>query len=387
MAIEVSVVLPCLNESETVGICVRKARDTLQKLGIEGEIVVADNGSTDESVRIAESFGARVVIESRKGYGNAYRAGIEIARGHYIVIADSDDSYDLCDLARFIEPLRQGHEFVIGTRMHGQIEKGAMPWHHRYLGNPLLTGLLKWMFHSRVSDAHCGMRSFTRQAYDRMQLQTTGMEYASEMVIKAAELGLRTCEIPITLHRDGRSRPPHLRSFRDGWRHLRFMLLHSPTHLFLIPGLFLFILGFLALFLALAAPAQRFGLMLSQNGMVFGSLSTLLGYQVIVLGIFARIYAVTHEYRPLTGGLQRAFKLFNLERGLLVGALFFIAGFFISLIFFPRWNSTDLGLSNDIRPALFAATLILIGAQTIFSSFFLSILGIERRPPVSPVSR
>ncbi len=381
MEMQVSVVMPCLNEKETIGICVRKAFEALRKMNISGEVVVADNGSTDGSQKIAESLGARVVVESRKGYGSAYRAGIAASRGRFIVIADSDDSYDLLDLPRFVEPLQQGIEFVMGNRFLGNIEKGAMPWHHRYIGNPLLSGLLNLMFHSPVSDAHCGMRSFTREAYERMHLQTTGMEFASEMVIKSAQLGLKTCEIPITLHRDGRKRPPHLRSFRDGWRHLRFMLLHSPTWLFFIPGAFLSIFGVLVLFGGFFGPVRVLGLHQSLNILIFSSLSTLMGYQVILLGIFARIYAVTHEFRPLTSGLHRAFGLFNLERGLLAGIVFLLIGAAISLSIAFRWIRIEPGSMFEIRLVLVASTMILLGLQTIFSSFYLSMLGIDRRLP------
>lgn len=381
MAVSVSVVMPCLNESETLATCIKKAQSTLEKLGIEGEVVVADNGSTDNSVEIARSLGARVVIENKKGYGNAYRAGIAAARGKYIVIGDSDDSYDFTEIGRFIEPLQDGAEFVIGTRLKGKIEKGAMPWLHRYIGNPILTGILNWMFHSGISDAHCGMRSFTRDAYKRMNLQTTGMEFASEMVIKAAQLGLRTVEIPITLHPDGRSGSPHLRSFRDGWRHLRFMLLNSPTHLYLWPGTILFTLGIIALLALLPGPVHIAGRIVDLHVMVLGSMLAILGFQIINIGVYARIYAVTHHFRPQDETLKRAFKLFNLERGILVGSLVFAIGFFTDLYILIKWIASGFGPLNEVRLALLASTFIIIGVQTIFSSFFLSMIGIQIRPP------
>ena len=381
MAVSVSVVMPCLNESETLATCIKKAQSTLEKLGIEGEVVVADNGSTDNSVEIARSLGARVVIENKKGYGNAYRAGIAAARGKYIVIGDSDDSYDFTEIGRFIEPLQDGAEFVIGTRLKGKIEKGAMPWLHRYIGNPILTGILNWMFHSGISDAHCGMRSFTKDAYKRMNLQTTGMEFASEMVIKAAQLGLRTVEIPITLHPDGRSGSPHLRSFRDGWRHLRFMLLNSPTHLYLWPGTILFTLGIIALLALLPGPVHIAGRIVDLHVMVLGSMLAILGFQIINIGVYARIYAVTHHFRPQDETLKRAFKLFNLERGILVGSLVFAIGFFTDLYILIKWIASGFGPLNEVRLALLASTFIIIGVQTIFSSFFLSMIGIQIRPP------
>ncbi len=234
---EVSVILPCLDEAETVGTCVGKAVGELRRLGLHGEVIVVDNGSTDGSPEIAERCGARVVHESRRGYGSALMRGAEEARAPFIVMADADDSYDLTDLERFVVGLQGGADLVMGTRLRGTIEPGAMPWLHRWIGNPVLSGILNLLFRPGISDAHCGMRAFTKDAYRRMHLQTTGMEFASEMVIKAALGNMRISEIPITLHPDGRSRRPHLRSFRDGWRHLRFMLLFSPTYLFLVPGL------------------------------------------------------------------------------------------------------------------------------------------------------
>ncbi|RPI02743.1 MAG: glycosyltransferase family 2 protein [Calditrichaeota bacterium] len=375
----VSVVMPCLNERETLGICIKKAQETLVRLRIEGEVVVADNGSVDGSIEIANAAGAKVVEETRKGYGNAYRAGIAAAQGEYIIIADSDDSYDFTDLGRFIEKLQNGYDLVMGTRFKGVIEKGAMPWLHRYVGNPLLTGILNLFFHSGISDAHCGMRGFTKEAYKKMQLQTIGMEFASEMVIKAALIGLKITEIPITLYPDGRSGAPHLRSLRDGWRHLRFMLLHSPTHLYLWPGFFLFIVGMISMILLLPGPVQILGHSVDLHIMVLGSLSAILGYQTILLGLYARIYAVTHNFLPQGTFLKRMFHIFNLERGLAVGAIILVVGLTLGILIFSRWVQSEYGPFDQVRLALFASTLIIIGSQTIFASFFLSMLGIERR--------
>lgn len=379
MAVEVSVVMPCLNESETLGTCITKAKSTLEKLGVEGEIVVADNGSTDNSVEIAESLGARVVHQPLRGYGNAYRAGIEAARGKFVIIGDSDDSYDFTDLERFITPLRNGAEFVMGSRLKGKIEKGAMPWLHRYIGNPILTWILNVMYRSGISDAHCGMRSFKKEAYEKMDLQTAGMEFASEMVIRAAQLKLNTVEIPITLHKDGRSGSPHLRSFRDGWRHLRFMLLHSPTHLYLWPGMLMLIVGLVIMISLMPGPLRIGGRMIDIHVMVLGSLLTVLGFQVISVGVFARIYAVTHNFVPIDDKIKKAFGLFNLERGIVVGALVFLVGFAIDCYILMKWIMNDFGALSEVRPAIVASTLIIIGTQIIFSSFFLSMLGIERK--------
>ncbi len=379
----VSVVMPCLNEEATLATCIRKAQGALDTMGIQGEIIIADNGSSDRSVAIARELGARVVHEPRKGYGHAYHAGIQAALGEYIVIGDSDDSYDFSDIGRFIEPLQQGYELVMGTRLKGRIEKGAMPWLHRYIGNPLLTGLLNGMYHSGISDAHCGMRSFTKAAYTRMGLRTGGMEFASEMVIRASQLQLRMKEIPIVLYRDGRNRPPHLRSFRDGWRHLRFMLMFSPTHLYIWPGLVLFVLGLLSLFALLPGPIRIFGRLVDVHVMVLGSLSAILGFQIVSLGIYAKIFAVTHNFIPQGETLTKAFKLFNLERGLMAGFIIFMLGFGTDLYILSKWVLDGFGPLNEVRLALLASTFIIIGAQTIFSAFFLSLLGIEVRPPIS----
>ncbi len=376
----VSIVLPCLNEEETVGLCVRKARQTLSHLGLHGEVIVADNGSTDRSIDIAIQEGARVITESRKGYGSAYRAGIKAAEGKLIVMADSDDSYDLTDLKRFIDPLLNGTDFVLGDRLRGQIKKGAMPWLHRYIGNPILTRLLNIFFRAKIGDAHCGMRSFTKDAYHSMNLHTTGMEFASEMIIKALQRDLRIKQIPVTLNPDGRSRPPHLRSFRDGWRHLRFMLLYSPTYLYFWPGFFLFLFGMTAMFALLPGPIQLLGRMVDLHVMVLGSLMAVLGFQIINIGIFAKIYAMTHQYANQNKSWSRAFNFFNLERGLVLGTIIFAVGFMTDLYILAEWITTDFGPLNRVRLALVASTLMIIGAQILFSSFFLSMLGIERRP-------
>jgi len=373
----VSVVMPCLNEHETLGVCIKKAQDTIKNLHIQGEVVVADNGSTDGSQEIARSMGARLIEEEKKGYGNAYRAGIAAAQGDFIVIGDSDDSYDFTDIGRFVEKLEQGYDLVMGARFKGSIEKGAMPWLHRYIGNPILTRILNSFFNAGISDAHCGMRAFSKKAYKKMALQTTGMEFASEMVIKASLLNLKITEIPITLYADGRSGAPHLRSFRDGWRHLRFMLLHSPSHLYMWPGSVLLFFGLSISLFLLVSPLKIGGRLLDMHIMVLGSLMTILGYQIISLGMYARIYAVTHDFIPQGQFLNKMFKIFNLERGLAVGALIVLLGLVLGLLTFYQWIHNG-GAFGAVRFALFASTLVIVGAQTIFSSFFLSMLGIER---------
>ena len=377
--LEVSVILPCLNEAETMEVCVTKAVSTLARLGLRGEVIVVDNGSTDGSQAIAARCGARVVQEPRRGYGSALMRGAEEARAPFIIMADADDSYDLTDLERFVTGLRAGNDVVMGTRIRGTIEPGAMPWHHRWIGNPILTGLLNLLFRAGVSDAHCGMRAFTKQAYRRMHLQTTGMEFASEMIIKAALADLRISEIPITLHRDGRSRPPHLRSFRDGWRHLRFMLLFSPTHLFVLPGLLCMAVGLIPLVALGGGPRHLFGLNFDVHYMVLGSLLTVLGFQILTTGLFAKAYSHAARLYAPDRTLRVLLRYFNLERGLVVGGVLFLAGFLIDAAILVRWLASGRETLDAVRPALQASTLMIIGAQTAFSSFFLSMLAVPRR--------
>ncbi len=376
---EVAVILPCLNEAETVGTCVSKAMATLRSLGVRGEVIVIDNGSTDGSPEIAERGGARVVHETRRGYGSALMRGAEEARAPFIIMADADDSYDLTDLARFIEPLRAGADVVMGSRRRGTIEPGAMPWLHRWIGNPLLSGFLNLLFRSGISDAHCGMRAFTKGAFRRMQLQTTGMEFASEMVIKAALGKMRMTEIPITLHPDGRSRPPHLRSFRDGWRHLRFMLLFSPTYLFLIPGGLSMLIGLVPLIVLGFGPRFIGSLRFDVHYMVLGSLLTILGFQIVTTGLFAKLYSHAARLYAPDRTLRVLMRVFNLERGLLVGAALFLSGLAIDASILMHWLESGMGSLDAVRPAVQASTLMIVGAQTIFSSFFLSIMAMPRR--------
>ena len=374
VGIEVSIVMPCLNEEETLNTCIQKAQSTLEELGIQGEVVVADNGSTDASVAIAERHGARVVHQPLRGYGAAYLAGLAAAEGQYIVIGDSDDTYDFTDLERFITPLRDGCDFVIGNRLKGEILPGAMPKLHRYLGNPVLTGILNVLFRSGVSDAHCGMRSFTREAYQQMELQTTGMEFASEMVIKAIKTDLKIKEIPITYYpRKGESK---LNSFRDGWRHLRFMLLLSPTYLFLIPGILLFLLGLIGTVALLPGPLQIGNRAYDIHVMVLACLLCLLGYQVLLLGHSARTLSVTRGFSSSDPLIQFVYRHFTLEKGLLLGCVIFAVGFVIDGWIAYGWVKSGFGELQKVRPALFALLLMILGTQTIFSAFFVSMLGI-----------
>lgn len=378
-SLEVSVILPCLNEAETVGTCVTKAVQTLQRLGVRGEVLVIDNGSTDGSPEIAERCGARIIHETHRGYGSALMRGAESARAPFIIMADADDSYDLTDLERFIVALRSGYDLVMGTRLKGTILPGAMPWLHRWVGNPLLSGLLNVLFQPGLSDAHCGMRAFTKDAYRRMRLQTTGMEFASEMVIKAALGDLRTTEIPIVLHPDGRSRPPHLRSFRDGWRHLRFMLLFSPTYLFLLPGTVCLLIGLFTQVALVGGPRTALGVRFDIHYMVVGSLLALLGFQIIATGLFAKAYSHAARLYSRDRTLTILGRVFNLERGLIAGVVVFMLGFVIDAAILVEWLQGGRGPLNAVRPALLGSTLMGLGAQIVFSSFFLSMLALDRR--------
>lgn len=381
---EISIVMPCLNEIETIAVCVDKARQALHKNGYHGEVIVADNGSTDDSVEAAQRAGARVVHQPLAGYGNACLKGFEEARGRYILMADSDNTYDFADLPRFMAPLRAGWELVMGNRFQGHILPGAMPWHHRYIGNPVLSGLLNLFFHSGIGDAHCGMRAFTAEAWQRMRLQTTGMEFASEMVINAAKARLKITEVPITYYpRVGASK---LNSFRDGWRHLRFMLMYSPTHLYMWPGLLMMVLGLGMEFVLAFGPLQLGRLRFGFHWMFVGALLAILGFQVVNLGFFARVFSLSSHIDESRDSVVRFFtQHFRMETGLLVGLIVFVAGLvpFFSLL--GDWLSMgELAPSatqsfQTIRLSILALTLVILGAQTIFASFFISMMVIKRR--------
>jgi glycosyltransferase involved in cell wall biosynthesis len=378
-AADVSVVIPCLNEANSLGVCIEKALKAFQDAGLSGEVVVADNGSTDGSVEIAEKSGARVIPVAQRGYGSALKAGIRAARGAFIVMGDADDSYDFSEVPRFVEEWRKGSEVVMGNRFAGEIKPGAMPWHHKYIGNPGLTTLLNVLFRSGIGDSHCGMRGFTRDVFERMDLRSSGMEFASEFVIKAAQIGARTSEIPITLWKDKRGRPPHLRSFRDGWRHLRFMLLYAPNWLFLLPGGLLMAMGLALVLWLLPGPRTIFhNVVLDVHTMIFGVIFTLLGAQILSIGAFAKVFSYAERFDRNTVSLKRVLKRVSLEKGLLLGGLLFAAGFAGCAYIAWQWAASGFGPLAQVRGVLFWSMWLFLGVQITFSSFFLSMLGISR---------
>ncbi|MEC7881402.1 MAG: glycosyltransferase family 2 protein [Verrucomicrobiota bacterium] len=381
-SIEISVVMPCLNEAETLKLCISKALSCLRENKVTGEVVVADNGSIDSSKQIAESAGARVVLAKSKGYGNALIEGISAARGKYIIMGDADDSYDFSSLMVFIDKLRDGSDLVMGNRFRGGIAPGAMPPLHRYFGNPVLSGLGRLFFRCSIGDFHCGLRGLSREAFYRMKLQTTGMEFASEMVVKATMLGMKISEVPTTLSKDGRSRPPHLRSWRDGWRHLRFMLLFSPNWLFFYPGILLMLVG-LILGGWLLPEARKLGqATLDINTLAYSALAVLLGFQSILFGLFTRTFANTQGLGSESRFLESLYRYIKLETGLIVGGILIILGFWESISVTLNWSGVGFGELNPskvLRQVIPSILAIALGFQIVLGSFFLSVLGLKRR--------
>ena len=379
--IELSIVMPCLNEAETIACCIEKAQRSIREHGLSAEIIIADNGSTDGSQQIATALGARVVAVSARGYGSALKGGIASARGRYVIIGDADDSYDFSAIFPFVEKLREGWDLVMGNRFRGGIHRGAMPWKHRWIGNPVLTGIGRLFFHAPVGDFHCGLRGFRRDSYEKMRLHTTGMEFASEMVIKSSLNGLRITEIPIELHRDGRSRPPHLRSWRDGWRHLRFMLLFSPRWLFLVPGLLFFLLGTVAGTWIAIGPRTIGGIVFDIHTLLVASFLALAGYQLIIFALFTKMFALSEGFHPPRRWLTRFIRSFSLEGGVLVGLAITLCGGAMLLTATLGWKRADFGQLDPrvtMRQVIPAVFFLMLGMQTVFSSFFLSVLGLKR---------
>jgi glycosyltransferase involved in cell wall biosynthesis len=379
---EVSVVMPCLNEARTVGACIECALQTMQTNNLRGEVIIADNDSIDGSREIAQSAGARVVRVTEKGYGSALREGIRAARGKYIIMADADLSYNFSDIPKFLSKLRAGDELVMGNRFLGGILPGAMPPLHRYLGNPVLSAIGRLFFGSRCGDFHCGMRGFRTESIRRLNLSTTGMEFASEMVVKATINSLAISEVPTTLAPDGRDRPPHLRSFRDGWRHLRFLLLFCPRWLFLYPGLCAMVAGVALTCVLFAGPFHSFGVILDIHTMLYAIALILIGFQAVLFFVVSRVYAMKVGLLPPSAEWESYFRLFKLEMGLACGGLMLCAGLAFSLTAVAIWGSHAFGPlepSQTFRLVIPGVGALVLGSQIVLSSFVLSILGLKTK--------
>ncbi len=382
---ELSVVMPCLNEADTVAVCVRKAVTALRDAGIDGEVILADNGSTDGSQKLAEAEGARVVPVSAKGYGNALMGGIAAARGKWVLMGDADDSYDFLQIPAFHARLREGHDLVQGCRLPaagGTGAPGAMPWSHRWIGNPMFSFLARWWFRAPIHDIYCGMRAFTKAHYERLDQRCTGMEFATEMIIKSSLMGARIAEVPITLHPDGRkAHAPHLKTFRDGWRTLRFFLMYSPRWLFLMPGLLLILLGLIGSALALPGVVWR-GIVLDVHTLLYANLAILCGWQAVLFGVFTKVFAINEGLFPPDHRLARMSRWWSLDKGVSFGALAFLGGLGLLASLFWNWSSGGFGnldYPRTLRIAIPGATLTALGLQTMFAGFFTGILAMKRK--------
>lgn len=378
LAPEVSVVIPCLNEEISIGSCIDKALDAFRRAGIAGEVVVADNGSTDRSVQIARSHGACIVHAKIKGYGSALRKGIEEARGEFIILGDADGSHDFSEIPRFVAKWRQGYEFVIGNRFQGEIKDGAMPWHHQRIGTPILSKLIDLFFGARVGDINCGMRGITKSLCQRLDFRTTGMEFASESLLKAAKAGARLTEVPITMWPDQRRRPPHLRPFRDGWRHLRLILLSAPNWLFLLPGALLVAFGLGLVLWLLPGPRFAGKVGLDVHTMALGMMLALLGVHIISIGLFVKVFSYTEKLSRNQLSLEHWLRRIRLEHGLLLGGCLVAVGFLGDLIVFWDWAANGFGHLQPVRTVFFCSLSFFLGIEAVFSSIFLSMLGISR---------
>jgi glycosyltransferase involved in cell wall biosynthesis len=382
--VEFTILMPCLNEEATLGKCIQKALRGIAINNIHAEVLIADNGSTDQSVALAESLGARVVHVNEKGYGNALRAGIEAAKGKYIIMGDSDCSYDFGEISLFIERLREGYDLVMGNRFKGGIEKGAMPPLHQYLGNPVLSFIGRLFFKSRIGDFHCGLRGFNKQAIIDIGLCTTGMEFASEMVVKATLNKLKITEVPTILYPDERNKPPHLNTWTDGWRHLRFLLIYSPRWLFFYPGIFLIIIGFVLSIIIIGTRVEMKDIHFDVHSLLYLSASFYLGYQFVSFYVFARYYGIINNLLPNSKRFRRLLNFFSLERGLFIGLIVVLAGFALSGYAVLIWKRTGFGElepSSVFRIVIPAVFLLIVGVQTILNSFFLGILGLKAKQP------
>ena len=376
--------MPCLNEAETLAVCIRKAIDCFEKHGIHGEVVIADNGSTDGSQQIAIDEGARVVNVTAKGYGAALMGGITDAYGKYVIMGDADDSYDFTSLMPFLEKLREGYDLVMGNRFRGGIVPGAMPPLHKYLGNPVLTAIGRLFFPNPCTDFHCGLRGFSKDAAQRMQLRTTGMEFASEMVVKATLNNMRVTEVPTTLSPDGRSRPPHLRSWRDGWRHLRFLLMYCPRWLFLLPGLGLMLVSLITGVALVIGPRTVFGVTFDVHTLLFASVAFVIGFQSVLFAVLTKIFAMTEGLLPQDRTLNKWLDRISLEGGLIGGAILVLLGLGGSIYAVVDWGRASFGELDPremLRLIIPSALALALGCQVMLASFFMSVLGLKRREP------
>jgi glycosyltransferase involved in cell wall biosynthesis len=380
--IELTILMPCLNEAETLEICIKKAMSFLKDNNVNGEVLIADNGSTDGSQDIATRNGARVVNIEQKGYGSALRGGSENARGRYVIMGDADDSYNFLNLMPFLEKLRDGYELVMGNRFKGGIEKGAMPPLHKYLGNPVLSFIGRIFYPSDIKDFHCGLRGYNRASIQSLQLQTTGMEYASEMVVQATLHKLRMIEVPTTLSPDGRSRPPHLRSWRDGWRHLKFLMMYSPNWTFLYPGLILSVVGLIMMVVIGVGPTKIGNVNFGINTMMYGSASLLVGVNISLFSMFTKAYALSSGFIPNSPKTTGILERFTVEKGVVMGVVLTLLGIAATIFAFVIWGNNSFGNlqpESIMKITIPATTLIAIGIELIFASFFLGILEIERK--------
>lgn len=378
---EFSIVMPCLNEAETLAICIEKAQDYFKREGINGEVIIADNGSTDGSQEIAIKLNARVVDVPEKGYGSALNGGITAANGTYIIMGDADDSYDFSALNAYKEKLREGNDLVMGNRFKGGIKKGAMPPLHKYLGNPVLSFIGRLFFKSKIGDFHCGLRGFSKEAYGIMDMKTTGMEFASEMIVKASLKNLKIAEVPTILSPDGRSRPPHLNTWRDGWRHLRFLLLYSPQWLFLTPGIFLMITGLVLSAFLMSGPLRIASTTFDVHTLLFSTGIALIGFQFVLFYGLTKVFTVENNLLPKSKKYDKLFKSITMEKGLILGFLLVFVGIMLSVNAYANWqeiNFGDITGNSTLRIVIAAVTTMIFGVQVILFSLFFSILGLKK---------
>lgn len=378
--LELTILMPCLNEAETIEICIKKAKKSLEENNIKGEVLIADNGSNDGSQEIATKAGARVVNVPTRGYGAALIEGTKQAYGKYVIMGDADDSYDFSNIIPYVEKLREGYELVMGNRFKGGIEKGAMPWSHKYIGTPVISFIGRLFYKSKIGDFNCGMRGYDRQAILNLDLKCTGMEYASEMIVQSTLNNLKIAEVPTTLKKDGRTRPPHLKSFSDGWRHLKFLLMYSPKWLFLVPGMILMLIGLIGTFAFIFGDLHIASVVLGVHSRLYLGAMAVVGLQMIIFSLFAKVYAVNSGMHPKEDKITKFLKNITLEKGLVLGIILTIIGLGLSIYSIVLWKNAAWGTLDpvDVMPVTIPAVyLIIIGVEMAFASFFLGILNVD----------